>query len=144
MALSDLPTLAEMDAARRGKPLLKGASRLQVATAEKKLTLVDEKTFKRDVRERDGWCCRRCHRKVVQTLKRQPDRAEVHHIHGRTGDLRFEARCALLLCCFCHEKVTGRVNERWIIIATKTFTIRSMPGKELTDARAKVSFERIA
>lgn len=144
MRLRDLPTLAQVEASRRGKPLLKGPSRLEKTTVEDKRTLVDEATFKREVRERDQWQCRRCHRKVVPVIPRQPDRAEVHHIHGRGGDLRFESRCALLLCLGCHEKVTGRVNDRWVVVATKTFTMRSLPGKELTDARAKVTFERVA
>lgn len=142
--LDGLVTMADMDAARAGKPLLKGTSRLQKTAAEDKRTLVDDAAFKREVRDRDTWHCRKCLRKVVQVVRRQPDRAEVHHIHGRGGDLRFESRCALLLCLGCHEQVTGRVNERWIIRPTKTFTVRSMPGKELTDARAKVTYERVA
>ncbi len=143
-SISRLPTMAQMDAERRGKPILKGESRLQKAAKAKPLTLVTEKDFKREVRTRDTWHCRKCQRTVQQTMSRVLDRAEVHHIHGRTGDLRFESRCAILLCLECHEQCTGRVNEKWIVVATKTFTIPSMPGRELTDARAKVTFERVA
>lgn len=148
MKLSDLEqppmTMADVEAMRRSKPILKGQSRLEETIAETKLTIVDEKAFKIDVRTRDRWCCRRCGRKVEQTMSRVPQRAEVHHIHGRRGDLRFESRCAILLCLECHEKCTGRVNEKWIVVATVTFTIPSMPGKELTDARERVTFERVA
>ncbi len=139
-----LPTMAEMDAERRGKPLLKGQSRLERAVEDETLTVVDAKAFKSEVRARDRYHCRKCLRAVTVLVSRVPERAEVHHIHGRHGDLRFDSRCALLLCLRCHEQVTGRVNERWIIIATVTLTIPSLPGRELTDARYPVQFERVA
>lgn len=136
-----MPTLAEVAASRKGKPIPKGASRLQLTVAAKNLTVVDDRTFKREVRERDRHQCRKCGRKVVQCVARIPERGEVHHVHGRRGDLRFETRAALLLCLSCHEQVTGRVNERWIILASKTFTIRQ---GEFTNASYPVSFERVA
>lgn len=93
-----VPTLAEVAASRKGKPISKGASRLQLTVAAKKLTVVDDRTFKREVRERDRHQCRKCGRKVLQCVARIPERGEVHHVHGRRGDLRFETRAALLLC----------------------------------------------
>ena len=135
------PTMDEVAADRVGKPIPKGPSRLQQSTAAKKLRIVGEAAFKREVRERDKWRCRRCERTVKALMTRSPERAEVHHLHGRRGDLRFDARAALLLCLECHELVTGRVNERWIILPTQTFTTRH---GEYTDARAKVNFERVA
>jgi hypothetical protein len=139
-----LMTMAEAEEVRRGKPLLKGASRLEETIEAETLTVVDAKAFKLEVRTRDRYHCRMCLRAVRVTLSRVPERAECHHIHGKHGDLRYETRCALLLCLGCHEKVTGRVNERWIIVPTQTFTIPTMPGREFCDARQTVQFERVA
>lgn len=135
-----LPTLAEVAAARKG-PLPKQKSRLEVKAEAKPLTRVDEQAFRSEVIKRDGMRCRMCGKNVVKTLARVPERLEIHHIHGRTGDLRFDSRAALVLDAKCHEKVTGRVAEKWIITATKTFTTRQ---GTFTDARAKVGFERVA
>lgn len=121
--------------------LSKGKSRLQDTKAEKKLALVDDKTFRIDVFTRDKGHCRCCKRKVSKTISRVPDRAEVHHIHGRRGDLRHEPRAAVLLCCECHEKVTGKVNAKLVIVASKTFHIR---GQIYTDATFPITFERVA
>lgn len=139
-----LMTMAEVDAARRGKWLHKGQSRLEQTVAGRKVTVIDDKAFKSEVRARDRYQCRKCLRAVKVVVARVPERCEVHHIHGRGGDLRFESKAALCLCLTCHELVTGKVNERWIIVATKTFTMPSMPGREFTDARAPVQFERVA
>lgn len=141
MSFADLPTKSEIDALRAFKPQPKGKSRLQARAEAKPLTYVDEKAFKQAVIDRDGRFCRRCKRKVFATLERVPTRLEIHHIHGRRGDLRFEPNAALVLCCGCHERVTGKVNDRLVIVATKTFTIRD---REYTDARFKVQFEKVA
>ena len=105
------------------------------------MTVIDEKTFKSEVWARDKSHCRCCGRNVAKVLGRVPERGEVHHIHGRGKDLRFESRAALLLCLECHEKVTGRVNEKLIIVATKTFTMRE---HTYTDATYPVVFKRVA
>lgn len=136
-----LPTVEEVAAARLGKPILKGTSRLQATIAARPLTKVDEKEFKRIVRLRDRHRCRMCGRKVRYVVERVPERGEVHHVHGKVGDLKFEDRCALLLCLEDHERCTGRVNEKYVIVPTKTIVLR---GETCTDARAPVSFVRIA
>ena len=137
--LADLPTLAQVRPSQIG-PIRKGESRLEQKMAERPLRLVDERAFRTTVRERDRHRCRCCGRKVVYTLTLCPERGEIHHIHGKRGDLRFEDRAALLLCCACHQRVTGKVNDRLLIVWTKTFTIR---GEQFTDARAVVHFEPI-
>lgn len=126
---------------RKGEGIPKGPSRLQARKAKKPLTYVDEKAFRKAVIGRDGKFCRRCKRMVTACVERVPERLEVHHVHGRRGDLRFEPKAALILCCECHEKVTGRVNEKIIIVPTKTWLYQ---GRELTDARFKVRFEKVA
>lgn len=135
------PSLVETRAKGHEGPITKGKSRLEQAVAAKPLVKVTDAQFKKIVRERDRMRCRRCGRKVIVTMDRDPLRCEVHHVHGRVGVLRHEDRCALVLCCACHEKVTGKVNEKLIIVATKTLVI---DGRTLTDARAKVTFERVA
>lgn len=135
------PTMAEVAAEREGKPLSKGVSRLEKQAAAKPLTKVTDAQFKATVWERDKGRCRRCGRKVKKQMPRDPLRGEVHHLHGRLGVLRHEDRCALLLCASDHEKVTGAVNVKVVIVATKTLEI---DGRTLTDARAKVKFEVIA
>lgn len=142
--LDNLQTPAQIDAepfAERVKRLAKGQSRLEKTVADRPLVKVDDKTFKLTVRTRDKNRCRWCERKVLVTMARVPERAEVHHIHGRGKDLRFEDKAAICLCAQCHEKVTGKVNEKWIIVATKTFKMRD---QEYTDAREKVMFQRVA
>ena len=139
--LSKLPTMAEVAESRRG-PITKGQSRLEVKTAARPLKVIDEKAFRLKVWERDKHRCVQCGRKVIRTIERIPERGEIHHVHGRVGDLLHEDKCALLLCLQDHERVTGKVNERWIVVPTKTWT--NARGEELTDCRAPVRFERVA
>ncbi len=140
MSLRSLGTLVDAQRHRRATP--KGPTRLQAKMAEKKLTLVDEKTFRGEVHKRDGLYCRCCGRKVIVTIAHVPERREVHHIHGRTGDLRFEVRAAVQICLACHQKVTGRVGQaRLVIVATRTFTTRQ---GTFTDATYPVLFKEVA
>lgn len=134
-------TLAEVESLRRKGPISKGPSRLELAMEAQKLTVIDEKAFRAAVIKRDGLICRCCGRKVIRTLARVPERLEVHHVHGRRGDLKFEEKAAMVLCLKCHEKVTGRVNEKVGIIGTKTFMFGQ---RELIDAREPVLFKRVA
>lgn len=136
----NLPTLAEVEAMRAGKPIPKGNTRLQDVMKARPLTKVTEKDFKLEVWTRDKNRCRCCGRKVQKILGRVPERGEVHHVHGRTGDLRFESKCALLLCLTCHERVTGKVNDKLVIVPTKFVEIN---GEKYTDARAKVTFREM-
>lgn len=120
----------------------KGKTRLEEIVATRKLTTVTEKDFRRDVWARDKNLCRCCGRKVQQVLGRVPERGEVHHIHGRVGDLRFDVRSAILLCLTCHERVTGKVNQhRLLVVPSKTFTIRQ---GTFTDATYPVKFKEAA
>lgn len=136
--LSTLPTVAEAAAQRHGKSLGKGKTRLEVTIETRPLTKVDEKAFKAAVRRRDRHRCRCCGRKVQKTISRVPERGEVHHIHGRRGDLRFESKAAILTCLRCHERLTGKVNaHRLQVLATQTFQIR---GEWYTDANFPVTF----
>lgn len=134
-----VPSLNEAIQTRR--PVAKGPSRLERKVAAKPLKTVTDAQFKKAVRERDKMRCKRCGRKVKITMERDPLRAEVHHLHGRLGVLRHEDRCAILVCGSCHEKLSGRVNERYIVVGTKFIEIE---GQQRIDARAKVVFQRVA
>ncbi len=140
MALN-LPTLAEQQAAWSQRPQPKGETRLQAHVKAKALVNIDEKAFRAEVWHRDKSKCRCCGRKVAKVLGRVPERGEVHHCHGRTGDLRFESKAALLACLTCHERLTGRVNDKLVIVPSKTFTLH---GIEYTDARSPVTFRKVA
>lgn len=137
----NIPTMDEIAAEREGKPILKGKTRLELKVEERPLTKVDEKAFKASVWHRDRKRCRCCGRKVVRVMGRVPERGEVHHCHGRTGDLRFEVRAAILVCLTCHERLTGKVAYKLQAIASKTFTMRQ---GTFTDATFPIEFKRVA
>lgn len=137
----NLPDQADAQAIWRERGFAKGQSRLEKQVEAKPLTVVDEKAFKKAIRKRDGKFCRCCQRKVVVQLERAANRAENHHLHGRRGDFRFDDRFALQVCMACHEKLTGRVNEKWRAIGTVFIEIKGQP---CIDARAVVTFQRIA
>lgn len=135
-AFENLPTLAEVQAARAGHPMPKGKSRLEVREAADKLTVVDDKTFRLTVCKRDGYRCRVCGRKVIVTLRRERLRAEVHHLHGRTGDLRFDDRFAVCVCLADHERLTGKIGgHRLVALGTKHITTAQ---GTFIDARAPI------
>ncbi len=139
--LDNLPTLADVEAMRRGKPIPKGPSRLERQVIEEKRSVVDEKAFLAAVRTRDKLHCRMCKRKVVVQLARAAKRAECHHLYGRRGAFRYDDRFAICTCATCHERLTGKVNEKYIPVGTAFLEV---DGKHLIDARAPMTFARIA
>ncbi len=131
-----IPTMAEVQAERAGKPILKAQqTRRQVNDAEVKQHTYG-KAFKAAVRKRDGMRCRRCGRTVVVQMERTKARAEIHHIHGRVGALRFEVRSAILLCGSCHDEATGKVGGvKLLIHPTQTYELQTKGGiRILTNA----------
>jgi hypothetical protein len=137
----NIPTLAEVEAARAGKSFPKGPTRLEERIAERPVTRVTERQFKAEVWRRDESNCRCCGRKVQRTPSAIPERGEVNHLHGRTGDLRFEARAACLLCLLCHQRFTGKINDKIVAIGTQTFTT---PQGTFIDARFPITFRKAA
>ena len=140
--LDSLVSLAD----RRGGPQPKGKSRLEATVEQRPLTKVDEKAFKAEIWKRDQGHCRCCLRKVIKTISRVPERGEIHHLHGRVGHLLFEARAAVLTCLSCHEKLTGRVNERWTlepITKGVWWFCATSDGHRLIDARKPLRFVRV-
>lgn len=135
----DLPTPADQP----GGPQPKGPSRLEDRDAAKRLTYVTDRAFRHEVWTRDRGCCRWCGGRVQKTVEHVPDRGEVHHLHGRLGVLRFEAKAAALFCLECHELLTGKVNERWIVVGTVWWSLPNS-AELLIDARAAIHFDRVA
>ncbi len=120
--LSDLAnppmTMAEVDAMRRGKPIEKGPSRLEVRTEDIRQDKADERRWKKEVTARDGHVCRSCKCRVVKQLALAPNRLEVHHVAGRADQaVRWDVRNGMVLCATCHERVTR--NQLLIIQAAK-------------------------
>ena len=146
MSFDNLPTLAEQSSRLAFKPKPKGKSRLEQMADVKPLTVVDEKAFKKDVRARDGKTCRKCGCRVKVQMERDPRRAEIHHLHGRRGDFRFDSRFAIQVCMTCHEGLTGKVNEKWITVGTVFIDVPWKSGgvAKCIDARHPVTFERAA
>lgn len=147
-AMSDTPNLDRLltpaeaaELRRREWGFGKGPTRLQDRTAEDRETEKKDEKFRRDIYRLDKGLCRCCGRKVERKIDRVMDRAEIHHVHGRTGDLRFDLRNGLCLCCACHERVTGKVNDRLQIVGTKFYRLDK---QRLINARATVRFEKVA
>lgn len=147
-ALRNVMTWDEVQAMRRAerfKGTPKGKTRLEQTVADTKQATVDDQSFRADVFKLDKGQCRCCGRKVQRTLGRVPKRAEVHHVHGRRGALRYEVRAALLLCLTCHERCTGKVADKLVIVASVTFTLTMKSGVEtFTNTRHPVSFRKVA
>lgn len=66
-------------------PQPKPASRLEDREAERRLTYVTDRAFRKDVWDRDHGCCRWCGCRVTKTIEHVADRGEVHHLHGKLG-----------------------------------------------------------
>lgn len=134
----DLPTLAEM----RSKPMAcpKGKSRLELKAEAAPDDKTAEARFRHAVRKRDRMKCRKCGRQVVLTIAHVPERAEVHHLHGRLGDFRYDDTHALLLCNTHHEQVTGAVAKKLFILQIARDMLK-VGEKWLIDARKPVQFK---
>ena len=83
-------------------PQPKGQTRLTDRVAKTRASARFDREFRAEVWQRDQGRCRKCGRTVKHTMARVPDRGEVNHCHGRIGKLRYEDRCALLLCLADH------------------------------------------
>lgn len=135
-----LPTLDEMQRIRR--PNQKGESRLQKKVKDAKDETKAERTWKAAVWKRDGGQCRWCRRIVRRVLDLCPDRGEVHHVSGRVVvAIRWDPRNGILLCCACHERITGKVSEKHVIESKHTFQVEEIA---YINADKPVKFKRVA
>lgn len=136
-----LPTLADVEASRRGKSFPKGASRLELKVEAK----VDEKKaearWKKEVWRRDGGRCRCCRRRVEKRPDLVPSRGECHHISGRAvRAVRWDVRNGLLVCKQCHDEITGAVGTKLVIESKHTFTVENA---SYLNADKKVRFVKV-
>jgi hypothetical protein len=89
----------------------------------------------RAVDARDGGRCRCCKRFVVRTLTLCPERAEHHHLAGRTvRGLRCDPRAVCLLCAECHQRVT---RHEVVITSCSYFEFN---GRSVVDADCPLVF----
>lgn len=138
----NIPTLADMQARRCAKPKGAEPSRLQVKVAKQADDAKDEKRCKAEVWKLDKSCCRWCRRKVERVLALVPERAEFHHVSGRiVKAIRWDIRNLLLLCASCHERITGKVAERFLIHSKHLFIV---DGIKYINARKPLHYQRVA
>lgn len=116
-------------------------SRLQVKTEARKDDGKLEKAWRAAIWKRDGGTCRWCKRKVQRTIELVPERGECHHAVPRENRItRFDPRAALLLCASDHQRITGKVAEKFVLIASKTFAV---DGVSYPDMSHPVRFKRV-
>ena len=105
----------------------------------------DEKgldAWRKAVTKRDGLTCRWCRRKVVETLTACPEQSQTHHATPREHwPTRHDPRNGIRLCGTCHDRITGTVGEKAIIVASATFTL---DGRAYPDMSKAVHFKVIA
>lgn len=140
MPMADLPTLAEVQAARTG-PLWKSpVSRLDEKTAADKDDAKRLDHWRRSVRTRDRGRCRVCGVKTVTTIDRDPKRGEAHHIVSRTdAAVRTDVRNGLWCCLKCHQRFKGR-GVRLHVIGTAAQMFTAANGKQYLDATQPLQF----
>ncbi len=98
--------------------------------------------WRKAVARRDGAKCRWCRRRVVETLERLPEQAQTHHATPREHrPTRYDVRNGIRLCGTCHDRITGTVGEKAVIVAGRTFTI---DGRAYPDMSGPVNFRVIA
>lgn len=102
----------------------------------------EEKAWHKAITKRDVDECRWCHRKVVTCIDRLPERREHHHVSGRVVvAIRWDVRNGLQLCGTCHDRVTGKVNEKFLIHSKHVFVV---DGVQYINADKPVRYQRVA
>jgi hypothetical protein len=145
MGFSDLPTMAQVEANRRGKTFFKGEtpSRLDERKADDRDEEAAEKAWRKGCIKRDGKVCQCCGRKVVPQLALAPERLEVHHITGRADRVvRWDVRNGVVLCFECHHEKIGRYLIIIVQAAKHLFTADN--GKWYINANKKIEFKKAA
>lgn len=136
------PTLVDKQRLRYAPPkVAEGQSRREVKAAKAADESKEERRWKKELRKRDGDECRWCHRKVVDCLERLPERRECHHVSGRVvREIRWDRRNGLTMCGSCHDRVTGKVAEKFLIHSKHTFVVE---GIAYINADKPVRYQRV-
>jgi hypothetical protein len=117
-------------------------TRLKAKVEKQKDDAAAERKAKAAVWLLDKGHCRCCGRKVERKPDMLPDRAEFHHVNGRTVKaIRWDVRNLILLCLECHQQVTGVINLKVVLVATAQFVVK---GESYKNGRKAVRFERVA
>lgn len=142
MAISDLPTLAEMQATRRATPKHALPTKLDRAVAKKAAERADEQqlaAWALAVKVRDEWKDRKTGKRVKRTRDLDPLRAEAHHIEPRENlDTRYDVRNGITLAFETHDAVE---RNKLQIIGTKFFRKN---GRRYIDATHPVRWKVLA
>lgn len=122
--MADRPTLAEAQQTRRAKPKGAEPSRREEKAEKRTDEAREERAWHKAIKKRDGDTCRWCGRKVLDCLDRVPERREHHHVSGRVvRGIRWRRENGLQLCGSCHDRVTGKVAEKFLIHSKHTFIV---------------------
>jgi hypothetical protein len=136
------PTLNDLRSVRYAKAKGAEPSRLQVKVEKAKSEHKEEAAWKKSIWKRDGGKCRWCKRVCRQRLDLAPDRGECHHVSGRVvREIRWDRRNGLLLCATCHERITGKVSEKFLIHSKHTYAV---DGVQYINADKAVRYQRVA
>lgn len=120
----------------------KGPSRLAVKMAKATSDAGALVIWRSKVFQRDAYRCRWCQGHVMRSVGLTAYQAQAHHLAPRAiKSVRYDVRNGLTLDANCHERLTGKVNEKWIVVGTKFFTV----GRQrFIDGDHPVTFQRIA
>lgn len=114
-------------------------SRLEQKTAKDKDDATKLAQWRAEVRDRDEGKCRCCDMKTIKTISLHPRRGEANHVAGRDDRaVRYDTRNGIHLCLRCHERCTGKVNDKLKIVGTAWFT---KAGTRYINADHKVTFQ---
>ena len=132
MSVADLPTLAEVQAERAGRPNWKPTTtRAEEKQTSDRADAVKLARWADQVRYRDRERCRVCGVKTVRTIALDPKRGEAHHIVSRTNPVtRYDVRNGLHVCLRHHQQLT-----RHRLFVSGTSDQRFTAGKGITAKR---------
>jgi hypothetical protein len=141
MSISDLPTLAELQATPRATPKGELETKLDRAIDHKAARLLDAKNLRAwafAVKDRDHWKDRKTGKRVRRCLELDADRAEAHHIEPKENPVtRTDVRNGICLSLATHLLVE---NNKYRIEGTEFF--RGADGCRYIDGTHPVIFVR--
>lgn len=126
-------------------PQPKGRSRLEVKDTHDKAEDSALDVWRNACGERDKQRCRCCGRKVEKSIAATPKQRQTHHLTRRAKfkALLTDVRNGLTLCKKCHERVTGRVNDK-LFVTQKAGDMFVHEGISLLNGDNPVTFEEMA
>ena len=141
-SINGLQTMAEINAEKRATPKHEMSTAREEKDAKRKNDEKQLDAWRKAVTKRDGLKCRWCRRKVQETITACPEQSQTHHATPREHwPTRHDPRNGIRLCGTCHDRITGTVGEKAIIVASATFTL---DGRAYPDMSKAVHFKVIA